>query len=477
MSDNARPSNWRPGRRASDRARNAVFDVLMDVYVDGAYANLVLPKITSVRHFSKQDAAYATNLCYGTLRLQGRWDAILAHCISNRRISEIDTAVLALLRMGTHQLLEFRTPPHAAINETVMLTRNRVGTGASGFVNAVLHRVSERSVNEWMDVLVQDAGGKRNTVAFLAAWYSQPRWIIRALDQALKANGRAHKDLISVLESVNTPAQVALAARGISVSELIDDIERGKMAGRPGELVDSAVILDAGDPGHVFAVQDRLAGVQDEGSQLVARALAGAPIVGEDSLWLDMCAGPGGKTATLAAIATKRGARIHANELHPHRLDLVEQATEPWRRIVATRQGDGRELGDEEPLMYDRVLIDAPCTGIGALRRRPEARWNKDAGDAINLAKLQGELLESGWKAVRPGGIIAYSTCSPYLRETHDVIDSFAQRHEEAELLDTASIAGAQALMALNSPNQYLQLWPDLHNSDAMFLSVIRKPQ
>ncbi|MCI5825146.1 MAG: 16S rRNA methyltransferase [Arcanobacterium sp.] len=474
MSDH-RPTHWRPGRQVSDPARAVVFETLLAVYLDGAYANIELPHQIRRAHLNKQDSAYATNLCYGTLRLQGRWDAIAAHCMGERPADSLDPEVRVLIRMGIHQLLGFGTPAHAAIYETVKLARNEIGSGASGFVNAVLHRASERSEWQWRDQLLADAGGQLNSVRFLAQWFSHPAWIVRAIDEALKASGRTHRDLLAVLEADNTPASVALAARDLSVAQLQADIERGHMHSTSGVLVDSAVVLESGDPGRIFAVRDARAGVQDEGSQLVARTFATAPLIGRDELWLDMCAGPGGKTATIAAVAGQRGATVYANELHEHRLELVEQATQPWSDIVQLRRGDGRELGELEPGRYDRVLVDAPCTGIGALRRRPEARWRKQAGDGIDLATLQGELLDSAFACSRVGGIVMYSTCSPYIHETRAVVDAFLKRHAGAELLDAPAIASAQSLMELTGVGKQLQLWQDLHQSDAMYMAIVRK--
>ncbi|XCB30093.1 transcription antitermination factor NusB [Arcanobacterium hippocoleae] len=474
MSNN-RPNNWRPGKSASDRARRLVFEVLIRVATEDAYANLILPKSLNRGNFSKQDAAYATNLCYGTLRLQGRWDAIIVGCTSGRPLSEIDLPVLVLLRMGVHQLLEFGTPAHAAIYETVTLARNEIGSGASGFVNAVLRRVSERSLTQWREYVREQSGGNYGSVAFLAKWFSHPEWVVRGLINSLKANGRSAKDIISVLKADNTPSEVALVARDIKISDLKLDIEKGKMTHQPGKLISSSLLLTRGDPGRIFAVQDKLAGVQDEGSQLISRLFTAAAVETPDRRWLDMCAGPGGKSATIAAIAAQRGAQVFANELHPHRLRLVSQAIDPWADLVALREGDGREIGAEEPESYDRILIDAPCTGIGALRRRPEARWRKEAGDALDLAKLQLELLESGWKALQKGGILLYSTCSPYLPETHEIIAKFMSRREDAHLLNAAKIANSFTKVKLTSNTEMLQLWPDEHASDAMFAAVIKK--
>ncbi|MDR6938764.1 transcription antitermination factor NusB [Arcanobacterium hippocoleae] len=470
-----RPKNWRPGRAASDRVRKIVFDVLIDVAQNDSYANLLLPKALKRGNFQKQDAAYATNLCYGTLRLQGRWDAIIATCTNGRKLTDIDIPVLVLLRMGAHQLLEFKTPAHAAIYETVTLARNELGSGASGFINAVLRRVSERTITQWRDHVRDISGGNYGSVQFLATWFSHPEWIVRALVNALKANGRSTKDIVSVLKADNIPAPVALVARDLKISDLQTDIEKGSMRHEPGKLMPQSLLLTNGDPARIFAVKDKLAGVQDEGSQLVAKIFTTAAVENEDKKWLDLCAGPGGKSATIAAIATQRSAHLYANELHSHRLDLVSQAVQPWSEIISLRTGDGRDIGIEEPESYDRILVDVPCTGIGALRRRPEARWRKNPSDAIDLQQLQIELLESAWNALKPGGVLVYSTCSPYLPETHEVIKQFLAEHPAAKLLDAPKIANSVAKIKFTSPTKMLQLWPDLHHSDAMFAAVIKK--
>ena len=186
-----------------------------------------------------------------------------------------------------------------------------------------------------------------------------------------------------------------------------------------------------------------------------------------------MCAGPGGKTATLVAL--NPSVTVFANELHEHRLDLVAENVAPWANRVQLRLGDGTDIGTEQPGQFDRVLIDAPCTGIGALRRRPEARWAKEAGDALDLVRLQLSLLESGWEAVRPGGVVGYSTCSPYLPETTGVVETFLAGRDDVEVLDTRELASAQAKFPIVGEGPYLQLWPDLHASDAMFLALLRK--
>ena len=468
---NRRPEGWHPGRQEANAARLVAFEVLRAVDEDDAYANLVLPVEIARAGLNKLDAAYATNLCYGTLRMRGRWDAIISRCAKGRRIYDIDPPVLDLLRMGCEQLLAMETPPHAAIHETVVIARNFFGQGTGGFVNAVLRRISEKA-GQWPEIVRSSTASHTE---FLSLWHSHPRWIVEALEESLEASGRSRDDVESVLAAHNAPAKVALAARAISPEALAERVEAAKMEAFPGCLMPSAVLLGRGDPHRLYPVRDGLAGVQDEGSQLIAALFASAPVEGKDELWLDMCAGPGGKTATLAPIAQGRGARIHANEPQEHRLDLVAASVEPWEDAVALRLGDGRELGAQEPEAYDRVLVDAPCSGLGALRRRPEARWRKDPTDIPGLAKLQRQLLASAFKALRPGGALVYSTCSPVLAETRDVVRDFLAAHGRAKLLDAGEAANRVAIRDVSAHGGMVQLWADTDRTDGMFIALITK--
>ncbi|MEZ7897378.1 MAG: transcription antitermination factor NusB [Flaviflexus sp.] len=467
-----RPTNWRPARMQSDPARVVALDVLEQVR-NGAYANIALPATLKRANVRGRGRGFATNLTYGTLRMQGRWDAIIAHCVQGRPVDEIDPLVMDILRLGAHQILGLRVPIHAAMNETVNLARNEAGSGASGFVNAVMHRISERTSEEWDEVLAKELADK-GELAVLGAQASHPEWILKVYEDAFKASGRDVADLPKLLEANNEPAKVAIAPRAVSRETIIDEAKEAGIEITDGELMPDALVLEKGNPGRMPSVRELSAGVQDEGSQLVAHLVAEAPLEGEDSAWLDMCAGPGGKTATLASLTGERDVTIFANELHPHRLDLVADAVAPFGDMVVMREGDGRELADEEPNRFDRVLVDAPCSGIGSLRRRPEARWRKTEEDADGMHEVQLGLLEAAIDATRPGGLICYSTCSPDLRETTEIVEAFADR---VEVLDAVELARTLALPGKldGIAGPYLQLWPDMHESDAMFVALLIK--
>ncbi len=467
-------------RRGSDPARTVAYDVLRAVDGSDAYANLVLPPLLRERRLSGRDAAFATELAYGTLRLRGRYDAVIALAAS-REVTAIDAPALDVLRLGVHQLLGMRVPAHAAVSETVGLAREQLGTGPSQFVNAVLRTVGRDDPQAWEQRIADAAGG--DELARLAVVQSHPLWVVRALREALVGNGRSAEEITDLLAADNTAPRVTVVARpGLAEQE---EVLHDAGAGTPGTLTPTAVILSGGgDPADLGSVRDGRAGVQDEGSQLVALALTQAPLDGPDERWLDLCAGPGGKAALLAAVAGERGARLVANEVQPHRARLVEQALRavPADAVEDVRTGDGRVLGAEEPGSFDRVMVDAPCTGLGALRRRPEARWRRSPADLAGLSALQRDLLLSALRAVRPGGVVAYVTCSPHLAETQlvvtDALRAAGRAGITAERIDTPAVVRSIVPggdVDLDDERTDVQLWPHVHGTDAMHLTLLRR--
>jgi 16S rRNA (cytosine967-C5)-methyltransferase len=458
----------------------------MRAVADGAYANLELPKVLRNKRIDGRDAAFATELVYGATRMRGLYDRVV-EVAAQRSLAEIDGPVLDTLRLGVHQLLGMRVATHAAVDETVALARQVNGIGASGFVNAVLRRVAERDREAWLEVVTPE-----DPSAALAVRTSHPEWVVRTLRQALLGHGAATPEdvdgrLLALLDADNAPPRVTLAARpGLATSD-----ELRVDGATPGLLARTALILEHGDPGAIRAVREGRAAVQDEGSQLVALALAAAPVEagsGEGGAgrerWLDLCAGPGGKAGLLAALALERDADLVANEVNPNRADLVRQtlaaAIERGRPgQVTVRTGDGREVGANESDAYDRVLVDAPCTGLGALRRRPEARWRRQPSDVPGLAALQRELLTSALDATRPGGVVAYATCSPHLVETRFVVADVLKRRPDVEALDAATVLVDREGRPIEGIGDapYGQLWPDIHDTDGMFLALLgRRP-
>ncbi|WP_158890068.1 RsmB/NOP family class I SAM-dependent RNA methyltransferase [Amycolatopsis anabasis] len=460
-----RPAPRKPGPRrppATDPARRVALDVLHAIRERDAYANLALPELLRGRRISGRDAALATELTYGAARAQGLLDEIIAAC-SDRPLSKLDGAVLDGLRLGAYQLLRTRIPEHAAVGSTVDLVREDAGSHVAGFVNAVLRKVSEKDESAWLDQLAPDP--EKDAIGNLALRTAHPRWVARSFAEALGDKG---PELKAALEADDTRPEVHLVARPgeISADELAA-ITGGEVA--PYSPYGVRLPSGAGDPADSEPIRERLAAVQDEGSQLCAVALTKAPVEGADERWLDLCAGPGGKAALLGALAGLSGARVDAVEKAPHRARLVEKSVDGLP--VTVHVADGRESGLAGG--YDRVLLDAPCSGLGSLRRRPEARWRRQPSDVADLTKLQGQLLASALDLVRPGGVVAYVVCSPHLGETEGVVGEGARR-AKAEVLDAREFfPGVPHL----GEGPFVQLWPHRHGTDAMFCAVLRRPE
>jgi 16S rRNA (cytosine967-C5)-methyltransferase len=436
-----------------DGARLTAYDVLDGVSSRAAYANLLLPQLLRERQLEERDAAFATQLAYGTLRAQGTLDAVLTGLVS-RPLGELDPRVLDLLRLGAYQLIDLRVPSHAAVDTTVDLTRGIVGTGASGLVNAVLRKVAAGGDREqWLATLGGDPGER------LALATDHPRWIVDAWRDALGGD----EELEAALLADDAAPEVHLVSRRISRGALADE-----SGGEPGPWSPFAVRLRRGDPGRLPSVRSGAAAVQDEGSQLAALLLARAPLEGPDAAWLDMCAGPGGKTGLLAAVRPA-GVHLTAADRAPHRADLVRKtvAGEPDVEVLAA---DGTRPPWAQG-SFDRVLLDAPCTGLGALRRRPEVRWRRTPDDVPPLVELQTALLDSALASVRVGGVVAYVTCSPHTAETVGVVDAAAAR-DDVEVLPVAPLFPAVPGVARGD---YGQLWPHRHGTDAMFMALLRR--
>ncbi|MDQ0678990.1 16S rRNA (cytosine967-C5)-methyltransferase [Arthrobacter pascens] len=466
--------------RRADPARLVAFEVLRAVAAEDAYANLVLP--ARIRHhgLDKRDAGFATELSYGALRGQGTYDAILARCV-DRSLDQLDPAILDALRIGTHQLLAMRVPAHAALDQTVGLARAVIGAGPSALVNAVLRKVTAHSLDEWLDLLVT---GESDETRIASIRYAHPEWIVRAMRQSLVAHGRSAAEVNELLEADNAAPVVNLVALP-GLGSLDEALENGAT---PGDLVEGSALSSGGDLGRLASVRDGSIRVQDVGSQLVARAMAAVDLGPRPAAapgnrpaaetWLDLCAGPGGKAALLGALANARGATLLANEPAPHRAKLVSQALSAVpKHVWGVRTGDGREVGTEQPEAFDRVLVDVPCSGLGALRRRPESRWRRTPKDLADLGPLQRDLLKSALDAVRPGGVVAYVTCSPHPAETTAVVTDALRKRQDLELLDAGAALDSVSLTGNLGAGHgsTAQLWPHVHSTDAMFLALIRK--
>lgn len=434
-----------------EASRLLAFDLLTEVNRNEGYSNLLLPQALNASKMDERDKSLVTELLYGTIRMQGKHDWVLSQ-ISDRPWSEVDPGIVDVCRMGVHQIHEMRVPDHAAVASTVEVARKRLGESKASFVNAMLRNVTRKSRGEWF--LPLDA--ITDHVERFSIQYSHPQWIVSAYFDLLKS----WDEVESALAINNEPATPTLVSwPGLStVSDLID-------IGAEPTTYSPYGAHWKGNPGALDLIKSRKIGVQDEGSQLVALVFAAA--AGGES-WLDMCAGPGGKAALLSNIARQRNITFTANEVSAVRADLVRQVVNGDRVLV----GDGREIGDHNE-KFDAILIDAPCTGLGALRRRPEVRWRRTLQDLRELTQLQRELIESAVRALKVGGVLGYATCSPHLAETSIQVSDLKKKHLTMEQLDISPYLPTN--LENSERDMAMSLWTHRSDTDAMYLALFKK--
>jgi len=434
-----------------EASRLLAFDLLTEVNRNEGYSNLLLPQALNSSKLDDRDRSLVTELLYGTIRMQGKHDWVLAQ-ISDRPWSDVDPGIVDICRLGVHQLHEMRIPDHAAVASTVEVARKRLGESKASFVNALLRNVTRKPKEDWFAPLSQIS----DPVERMAIEYSHPTWIVSAYFDLLKEWDEV-KAALAINNEAATPTLVSWP--GLSSQQDLVAI------GAEPTSYSSYGAHWKGNPGALDLIKARKIGVQDEGSQLVASVFASAA---SGTSWLDMCAGPGGKAALLSAIARQRGISFTANEVSAARAELVRQVVNGDRVTI----GDGRDIGKQEE-KFDAVLIDAPCTGLGALRRRPEVRWRRTLQDLRELTALQRELIDSAISALNVGGILGYATCSPHLAETSIQIADIKKKFSNVEQISVRPFLPANLDSGMR--DEAMSLWTHRAGTDAMYLALFKK--
>jgi 16S rRNA (cytosine967-C5)-methyltransferase len=437
-----------------DAARLIAYRLISSVNREGAYANLKLPTLLLESNLDERDRSFATELSYGTLRIQGKYDQIISK-LSQREFTRIEPEIVDVLRLGLHQILGMRVAEHAAVNQSVELAKYLVGESSGAFVNAILRGAIRN----------EDPIAFATEIEQISFEYAHPQWIVQSYFDLTKDWQRVRE----ILEANNTPAKPQLVVwPGLSTKEEL-------LADGGVDLPGVPLGVESHKPPYMYsAIRERRAGVQDRGSQIVGEIFLATGRHSADSLsWLDMCAGPGGKAAYLYhnLRSSRKKDDFTANEISEHRANLVSQVI-PGEFV---RVGSGQDLA-HEGMIFDRILVDAPCTGLGALRRRPESRWRRTVGDLKELMVIQRELLDSATAVLSQEGIIAYVTCSPHVSETRLQVADFLYRHKDFELISVDSYLGESPRSGLQGDGTY-QLWPDIHNTDAMFMALFRRKE
>ncbi|MFD2661029.1 16S rRNA (cytosine(967)-C(5))-methyltransferase RsmB [Paenibacillus thailandensis] len=451
-------------------ARELALDTLLKVAETGAYSNLQLNRALQEAQLSKADAALVTELVYGTIQRQKTLDYWLAQ-FAAKGLGKLEPWVLQLLRLSLYQLLYLdRIPPHAAVNEAVAIAKRRGHQGISGMVNGML-----RSIVRRRSELVPEAISGANEAERIATAHSYPEWLAKrwidrygedAAERICASGNEPPHASLRVNRLKNDAAQVLaeLQADGYEADRSPAAPQVGIVVRRGGNMADTA------------GYREGRWTVQDESSMLVAQVVAPKP----GMQVLDCCAAPGGKSTHLAELMEGKG-KVWANDIHPHKLQLIEaQVARLGLANVEAIIGDAAKLGERfAPESLDAVLLDAPCSGLGVIRRKPEIKWTKSPEDVEAIAEIQKRLLDAVAVLVKPGGTLVYSTCTIEPKENERQVERFLREHPEygldrdwpEDVLQPLREAGAVGPDFDGS----VQLLPFHFQSDGFFIARLRK--
>lgn len=445
-------------------AREVALRVLYEVDVKGAYANIALDRALERYKLGKLDRSFVTELVYGVLRRQNTLDWYLNH-FTRHPVDSQDPWLKNILRLGAYQILYMkRVPEAAACHQAVELAKKYGRPGSAGFINGVLRNLIRKAGRVLLPSLEEDL------VAHISLSYSHPEWLVR---RWLKTYGL--EETIALCEANNRPAPHTVRTNTLKIdrTSLMERLCREGLVVEPTSLAPEGIVVVANAPSlkDFPPFEEGLFLVQDEGSILVGHALSPRP----GARVLDAAAAPGGKTTHLAQLMGDEG-EIIALDIHPHKLRLIE---ENCRRLgissVRTVLGDARLISQQGVNWADYVLLDAPCSGLGVLRRRPDARWRKKEEHIYEMAALQREMLDGVAPCIRPGGVLVYSTCTIAEEENLAQVKSFLSRNPDFFLEDLTPYLPEGLRKEKSLSCGYLQLLPHKHGTDGFFLARLRK--
>ncbi|MBR3722690.1 MAG: 16S rRNA (cytosine(967)-C(5))-methyltransferase RsmB [Selenomonadaceae bacterium] len=437
--------------------RESAAKIVCAVFEKDAYANIALASEIRKNKYDDLDRRFLTEIVYGSVKMGITLDWILKKYV-NRPMKKIPPMIRAILRISAYQVFFMdKVPISAVCNEAVKLTKKYAHQGTAGFVNAVVRAMDrERDKAKFPD---------EDKAQSLSLSTGHPLWIIKRWTELY---GFEETKKLAEFDNTEPILSVRTNTLKITRNELLRKMRNAGIDAEKSNITPEGILITKhGALDDTEAIQKGEAQVQDESSMLVAHVLS--PKEGE--FIIDLCAAPGGKTTHIAALMNNNG-RILATDVYSHKLVRIEEnAKRLGIDIIKTKEIDGREIGKLHEGAADKVLVDAPCSGLGVLRRRPDARLKKNPEMIKELPKLQLDLLESGARAVKNGGVLVYSTCTIEPKENDEVIEKFLSVHDDFYLDDTGSFFP----VAKRSEKQ-VQLLPTRDGTDGFFIArLVRK--
>lgn len=441
-------------------SRYLAMEILEKIEVEKAYSNLLLRKVIDDKELSKEESNLLTELVYGVIQRKMTLDYQLEPFIKKQK--KLQNWVIQLLRISLYQMEYLdRIPEHAIINEAGKIARKRGHRGIVGLVNGVLRNIQRKGVS---DVSAIEPLRER-----LSVQYSLPLWLI---DEFIVQIGEDATEKLAASLSERPSLSLRVNLKKISREEALEELTSEGYQIIPSTVSPFGIIITNGVPVETRLFKEGYLAVQDESSMLVAPALNIEP----SHQVLDACAAPGGKTMHIATnyLDAQEGGKVVALDVHEHKLDLIKEnaVRQHVESVVEAKQLDARNITDEFPEnSFDRILVDAPCSGLGLMRRRPEIRYTKTKEDIISLQKLQLEILEEVSKTLKSGGELIYSTCTITTLENQDVVRAFLDKHSEFTLVD---VEYPNSDMKPNEDGT-ITIYPHQHNTDGFFISKLVK--
>ncbi|QZY57121.1 16S rRNA (cytosine(967)-C(5))-methyltransferase RsmB [Crassaminicella profunda] len=441
-----------------NNARKYVLDILVDIEKNNAFSNIAINRALKGKDIPNLDRRFISELVYGVLENKIYLDFIIG-TFSKMKMKKINVKVLNILRMGLYQIIYLdKIPEFAAVDESVKLVK-KVDYRSSGFVNGILRSFLRNK----KDIKVPTM--KEDKIKHLSITYSHPEWLV---EKWMKEFGQDFT--INLLKANNETPKLSVRTNTLKVTkeELIESFIKEDVKVFPDTFVKEAIhISHLGNIENMEIYQKGFFQIQDESSMLVAHVLAPKP--GE--FVIDVCAAPGGKTTHIAQLMKNNG-KILARDIYNHKLKLInDNAKRLGIGMIKTEVFDAKELDESLLGKADKVLVDAPCSGLGIIRRKPELKYNKKPQDIEEISKLQLEILKNASKYVKKDGVLVYSTCTIEKEENMDIIKKFIKEHNDFEMVDVNDTLPSN----LKSEEKFLQLYPNTYKTDGFFICKLRR--
>lgn len=446
-----------------ENAREAALKILFEINENGAYSNIALNKYLNSSGLRDIDRSFVTELVYGTVKWKLTIDMIIAG-YSKIRIEKMSPWILNILRTGIYQLLKMpKVPASAACNESVKLAGKYGHKASAGFVNAVLRNVARNGISSVIPAKENDPAG------YLSFMYSYPVWLVK---KYIELFGEEFTESLLAAGNETPELTVRVNTMKITAEDLIEKLSEEGVTATPGKYIDYALNIKSPVPvTSLEAFRRGLFQIQDESSMLPGLVLDPRP--GE--LVMDACSAPGGKATHIAQIMENKGTVI-ARDIHEHKIKLIDESSARLGMdIIKSELHDASipDTGNEGK--FDRVLLDAPCSGLGIVRRKPDIKWARETEDIENITELQKNLIETVSRLVKPGGVLVYSTCTILPEENHKIIKAFLDRNNDFEAADIAPLL--PSALAPRAEGYMLQTYPNIDGIDGFFIARMKRKE